>query len=319
MKILSPGKFWNLSRCALPQGGFSILALDHRNNLRKSINPQNPQSVPDETLSSLKLKITHSIAKNASALLIDPEVGLFPVVSQNALPKSVGLIVALEATGYVGETTQRVSKVLDYWSVKKVQRLGANAVKLLVYYHPDSSTTKEIEGLVNDVNEICNETDLPFILEILTYSIDNKTSKLKGSERKKVVIESARRLSKIGGDLLKLEFPADIAGDTDQQSWINSCTDLTAVCQAPWVLLSASVDFPTYLDQVRAACKAGAVGIAAGRAVWKEAVQLEGSAQQEFLIRDASTRLKKLSRLVSELSPKFERIYKIEKTSYQSY
>ena len=312
MKELSIGKYLNLSRCASLPGGFSILALDHRNNLRKTINPKNPKSVQDEILSALKLDITSSIAQYASALLLDPEVGIFPVIANNRLPRDVGLLVALEATGYTGDPVSRQSRILENWSVNKAKKIGANAIKLLVYYHPDSPTAYDIESLVGQVNEECHHVDIPFILEILTYSIKKETKTLTGSERRDVIIESARKLSNIGCDMLKMEFPYDFKNNSDRSLWAKSCLELTTACEAPWVLLSASVDFPTYLDQVAIACKAGAVGVAAGRAVWKEAVLLQGEERMAFLRGEASQRMRRLTSLVSAFSLKFEHIYQVQ-------
>ena len=227
--------------------------------------------------------------------------------------------MALEETGYSGGPNNRESKILEDWSVKKAKQLGVNAVKLLVYYNPDSITASNIEALVRRVNEECAQYDLPFILEILTYSTEKNSEKLIGNNRRDVIIESARKLSLIGCDMLKLEFPIDFRNDPDHKSWVTACSELTAACSAPWVLLSASVDYPTYIDQVAIACDAGAIGIAAGRAVWKEAVMLQGIDRMEFLRGEASERLQRLSDLVSARSPKFDLVYETDNISYISY
>jgi tagatose 1,6-diphosphate aldolase len=319
MKKLSIGKYYNLGRCASTTRGFSILALDHRNNLRNALNPENPDSVKNEVISKLKMDITATISQYASALLLDPEVGAFQVIAENLIPKNVGLVLALESTGYTGDPEGRESNILENWSVDKAKRLGANAVKLLVYYHPDSPTASTIESLVGEVNEDCLRADIPFILEILSYSIKSDSKKLSGIERIDVIIESARKLSRIGCDMLKMEFPYDFKNDQDRSMWAKSCTDLTAACEAPWILLSASVDFQTYLDQVAIACTSGAAGIAVGRAVWKEAVLLQGSERIDFLNGEASERMRRLSSLVSALSRKFTDIYQAQESSYKTY
>jgi len=319
MKNLTLGKYLNLSRCASPVGAFSILALDHRNNLRKTLNLDDPASVPDSVLTKLKLDIISTIATHASALLLDPEVSAFPVVTANALPHSVGLIAALESTGYTGIPTSRESHILDGWSIEKAKMLGVNAVKLLVYYHPQSPTAPEIEELVAFTNEECARFDMPFILEILTYPIDKDAKKLLGAERKDAVVESARKLSQIGGDLLKMEFPLDIQANPDQIIWADACRELTAAANAPWVLLSASVNFNTYLDQVTIACRSGACGVAAGRAVWKEAIKLNGKERIKFLRGKAANRMRRLNALVVALAPPYTSLYQSKNTTYKDY
>ena len=70
----------------------------------------------------------------------------------------------------------------------------------------------------------------------------------------------------------------------------------------PWILLSAAVDFETYLRQVTTACNAGASGIAVGRAVWKEAVAMTPKARGAFLQTTARSRLTRLTALCTALA-----------------
>jgi tagatose-1,6-bisphosphate aldolase len=102
-------------------------------------------------------------------------------------------------------------------------------------------------------------------------------------------------------DLLKAEFPLDTA-DLDETHWAAACRDLHSASVAPWILLSAAVDFHTYLRQVNTACLAGASGIAVGRAVWKEAVTLQGQPRAAFLRDVALPRLQRLTALCNALA-----------------
>jgi tagatose-1,6-bisphosphate aldolase len=43
---LTIGKIRGLQRCAAPNGTFTILALDHRGNLKRAFDPEDPDSVP---------------------------------------------------------------------------------------------------------------------------------------------------------------------------------------------------------------------------------------------------------------------------------
>ncbi len=86
--------------------------------------------------------------------------------------------------------------------------------------------------------------------------------KLSGDERRWVVVETARRLVIPGVDALKAEFPLDFKANPDETVWAEACAELSAASAAPWVLLSASVDYDTYLRQVTIACNAGASGVA---------------------------------------------------------
>jgi len=81
-----------------------------------------------------------------------------------------------------------------------------------------------------------------------------------------------------------------------------ACAEVSAASVVPWILLSAAVDFETYLRQVTVACNAGASGIAVGRAVWKEAVAMTPEARSAFLNTTARLRLTRLTALCSALA-----------------
>jgi tagatose-1,6-bisphosphate aldolase len=61
--------------------------------------------------------------------------------------------------------------------------MGASAIKLLVYYHPDSPTATEIESFTNNIAEECKKHDLVLMLEPLSYSLD-ETKKLTSDEKR---------------------------------------------------------------------------------------------------------------------------------------
>ncbi len=298
---LTVGKYRGLQQCSTRRGTIAVMALDHRNNLRNALNPQAPQTVRDQDLSEFKQLTVSALSSAASAVLLDPEFGAAQCISTGALSGQTGLVVAVEATGYTGDPTARQSRVLPDWNVAKARRMGANAIKFLVYYHPDSPSAPIIEDFVRKVAGDCKQEDIPLFLEPLSYSLDSSRKTLDPDERHRVVLETARRLVMPGVDVLKAEFPLDIAAEPDEKEWQQACVKLSQACPVPWVLLSASVDYDTYLRQVIAACQAGASGVAAGRAVWKEATSLSGVARHEFLATTAYQRMCRLTSLCDSL------------------
>src|SRR5512138_21654 len=173
MKPISIGKLRGLQQISSRRGTFTALALDHRQNLRKA----NPVFVDDAELSCFKVEVTSALAHRATAVLLDPEVSAAQAIAQRALPNSVGLVVAVESTGYTGDATARHAQIIPGWSVEKAKRMGASAIKLLVYYHPDSPTAQEIEDFTAKVAEDCKKYDLVLMLEPLSYS-PNENRKL---------------------------------------------------------------------------------------------------------------------------------------------
>ena len=78
---------------------------------------------------------------------------------------------------------------------------------------------------------------------------------------------------------------------------MKACEEISEASVTPWILLSAAVDYETFLRQVTIACQSGASGIAVGRAVWQEAVSVLGEERTEFLRNIAYQRMTRLSSL----------------------
>jgi tagatose-1,6-bisphosphate aldolase len=307
---ISVGKLRGLQQISTQRGTFTALALDHRQNLRRALNPANPDSVSDDQLSRFKLDVTSALASEATAVLLDPEVSAAQAVAGHSIPNHVGLVVAVESTGYTGDPTARHAQILPGWSVEKAKRMGASAIKLLVYYHPDSPTASEIETFTEQVAEDCVRYDLTLMLEPLSYSLD-ASGKLSSEEKQYVVVETARRLAALRVDILKAEFPLDVS-ETDISKWTEACKEISAVSTVPWILLSAAVDYEVFLDQVTVACNAGASGIAVGRAVWKEAVTINAEERIKFLQTTARQRIARLTSLCHALARPYTDFYQAE-------
>jgi tagatose-1,6-bisphosphate aldolase len=303
MKPITIGKLRGLQQIASPRGTFTALALDHRQNLRKA----NPAFFNDAELSRFKLDVVSALAGEATAVLLDPEVSAAQAVAAGVIPKHIGLVVAVESTGYTGDATARRAQIIPGWSVEKAKRMGASAVKLLVYYHPDSPTARETEDFTAQVAEDCRRHDLALMLEPLSYSLD-QNRKLSSEEKRYVVVETARRLTPLDVDILKTEFPLDV-GDPDEAKWLDACKEISSASAVPWILLSAAVDFETFIRQVTAACNAGASGIAVGRAVWKEAVNMMGDDRIEFLRTTARQRISRLTSLCHAIARPYTDFY----------
>ena len=163
---------------------------------------------------------------------------------------------------------------------------------------------------------------MPFFLEPLSYSLDSGPKPLLAQERRRVIIETARRLTPLGGDVLKAEFPIDVASENDRRVWREACAEMSSASNIPWVLLSGSATFDLYLEQVSVACQAGASGVAAGRAVWQEAVRMNGDARMAFLRETARVRMERLAALCAALARSWMDLYAAPQMSadwYQQY
>jgi len=303
MKRLSIGKIRGLQQIANPDGIFTICAFDHRGSLRNMIGKEKSGEVNYAEMVKRKLELCSSLAKHASAVLLDPVFGAAQCISHNVLPNNAGLLVSIEASGYSGEKEHRLTKLLDGWSVDKIKRMGASAVKILVYYRPDlEQLASQQLDTVNMVGMECIKHDLPFLVEPISYPVGSEISNQQefAAMKEKLVIKTAQGISAQPIDVLKSEFPADLHYRKDKSELINLCHQLDMSSQVPWVILSAGVDFELFYQQVEIACQAGASGFLGGRAIWQEAMHIDDARERvKYLSTVGVDRLKRLNEIAS--------------------
>lgn len=304
---LSPGRWRGLKTTSLKEHAvFGIVAFDQRASYRKML----PEGTSYETAVQIKEDVVGALTLNATAVLLDPVYGLG--AAMNMTGKS-GLLMSWEESGYSGDSTYRRPEFLDTWTPEKIRKMGASAVKLLVYYNPNSGDlADELDALIREKVAECHAQDLPVFLEPMSYSIDANISKDSAefaAQKRQIVVETARRLSKTGADVLKMEFPFDHNYESDEKVWREGCEELSAASDVPWVLLSAGVNFETFERQTIIACEAGASGFLAGRAIWKEAATMTDEERQVFLSGKATDRLNSLLAIAQEKSRPWTAFY----------
>jgi tagatose-1,6-bisphosphate aldolase len=256
---------------------------------------------------AFKKEVIRTLGPYSSAFLLDPMIGAAPAIADGTLPGAAGLIVCVEDSGYAGDSFARISRLPKDWRVEKVKRMGASAVKLLIYYHPESETAPAMKELLAEVSEDCTRCDIPLFFEILTYAKAKDEEPLSGALRRDIILRSVSELTPIGGDILKVEFPASL--NEERHVWEEACQSITQASCIPWVLLSAGVDSEVFLEQTAVACANGASGLLAGRAIWKEALSLDGEERSTFLEEIALDRLRRLSELCTASARPFFELY----------
>ena len=78
MTTLSIGKYRGLQQCATERGAVAVFALDHRGNLRRALNPANPDSVSPAEMSAFKQQVVAALAPATSAT--------FPLIPRSIAP-----------------------------------------------------------------------------------------------------------------------------------------------------------------------------------------------------------------------------------------
>lgn len=314
MNDISSGKLRGIVKLADTKGRFKMMAIDQRGSMVQALADvlnKEKADVQYEDVAALKTLITRELAPNATAVLTDPIYGYPYSIAE--IPRDVALLLAYEESGYVSEgvsENERLSNPIENWTIATAQRAGADAIKLLAYYHPDASeaTLRHQQAFVQHVGDECEKHDLPFLLELVSYALEGTTKSVAFARQKPaLVIRSVEEFTapRYKVDILKLEFPADLKYTADYQDKRfyagdsaytlaevkDICQRLDAASTLPWVILSAGVDIEEFIENVHLATEAGASGFLCGRAIWKDAVQYypDTEAVNRFLADEATT------------------------------
>src|SRR5438132_11493328 len=132
----SPGKVQHMKALSDKNGIIAAAAMDQRGSLQKAI--ASAKGVPTDQVTSammeeFKVTVAKILTPHASAILLDPEYGL-PAAKARA--SSAGLLLAYEESGYDNTKPGRLPDLLPHLSAKRIKDLGADAVKILIYYTP---------------------------------------------------------------------------------------------------------------------------------------------------------------------------------------
>lgn len=298
---LPPGKLMGLRRITDAKDRFKVLALDQSNSFKKALRALHEKTgsraEPSyEEIRGTKLEMVRILGEHSSATLLDVNFGARQAVNSWALPRSAGLIVRVEASKDAG----LASELEPGWGVEKIKRMGASAVKLLVYLDTRDKANVEAQiAFVQAVSKACREQDILLMTEELSFPRKGEEKSSPSYKARKVDnILEATRLIGPHTDILKLEFPGDIRADSDSKLAEN-LGRLNEAAVRPWVLLSAGEKFDLFVKQVELAMKAGCSGYMAGRAIFNE--YFEGATPTErtqFLKTTGTDRMKTLNAIV---------------------
>ena len=302
MKTLTIGKLRGLQQIATPDGILAMCAMDHRDSLRRIMGEG--QELNYDEMVERKLELCSNLAPHASAVLLDPTFGAAQCIARGVLPKSTGLVVSIEASGYGGMSELRFTELLDGWNAGKIKRMGASAAKLLVYYRPDLiELAAKLLDMVDAIGLECKNHDLPLVVEPLSYPVGEEVRNPAhfAKVKEQLVLKTARQITESPIDVLKTEFPTDLRYNKDKAKAAELCRQLDEASTVPWVVLSAAVDFETFCQQVEIACQCGASGFLAGRAIWQDAMRIDKAKERtRFLAATGADRLKKLSEIAGK-------------------
>jgi len=264
-------------------GLFLMVALDHRGSLKKMIGENWEEKIIEWKKNAIEI-----LGPLSSAILIDPEWGL-EAFSKVGLEKPY--LLSAEKSGYKETEGGRETEIK--YPAKKLKEMGAEGVKLLIYYNPQTPIATKQKKLIVKMAQDCEKNDISFLLEIITYDF-GKENKHKGI----LVVDSVKDIFSLGVkiDIFKIEFPGKIDSEGAKDLASNFCKEITEILgKTPWILLSAGDDFEDFKEKVKLAIKNGAKGFLAGRSLWKDFVNYKEEEWKKFFKDKSLKRLKEIS------------------------
>ncbi|MFG1694973.1 hypothetical protein [Nonomuraea sp. NPDC049309] len=279
-----------LDLLARPSGGFAMVAMDQRESLRQMFTAATGRRAGDDALRDFKLTVARELGPYASGFLIDQDYGFEQVAGEGTV--SGGLIVAVDSLRQDPDGPVEDTGIDDRVDMEAARKLGAVAAKLLLIWRDDDERERRLETAAEFVRR-CAAAGLLSVLEGVAKPARGEEAEFDGPA---AIREAARELAGLRPDLYKAQVP--LGGAAPEERLVEECAALDAVIPVPWVVLSQGVERDDFPAAVRAACRAGASGMLAGRAVWSDLV---GSADLAADLRATSVpRLQRLAAIVDE-------------------
>ena len=282
-------------------GVIKAAAMDQRGSLVSRLSSAcgiEKEAVTNEMMEEFKEAVSEVLTPHASAILLDPEWGL---PGAEARAEGTGLIMSYEKSSasrnysevYQHSLPAKMKELMPDWSVRKSIENGADAVKLLIYYHPDEDKlyNDQKEAMVERVGAECAYHDIPFFLEFLGYGPDGgdwKNDPELARQKPDIVRRSIAEFSreKYNVDVLKVEIPVNLKfakgtdayeGETevyDREEVLQHFASAAEAAKKPMIYLSAGVDAPQMRESLRLANDSGADwnGVLCGRATWQNGI-----------------------------------------------
>lgn len=252
-----------LAPLASDDGLFSMLALDQRESLRGMLaGSESAAAVPDEALVAFKDLAKGILTPHATAVLLDRHFGLNGEPNHGIAPGCT-LMLAADILHQVPGQPVDYTEFDDAVTPAMIAETGAVALKLLVMWRADE-TAAQRKDIVEPFLRLAADAEVAAVVEgIVVPPADG----FGPGERDRAILAAAEELSD-GADLYKAQVPGYSPGDTTQVR--EASVRVSQSIDTPWVVLSNGVAAEDFASAVEEACRGGASGFLAGRAIWAD-------------------------------------------------
>jgi len=246
-------------------GTYAMVAMDQRESLRTMFRDEGFDD-SDERVRMFKTAVARELAPYASGFLIEPD---FVADVRPFVPR--GLILAVDLL------EQERGGIVEDTRLDEIETLpdGVAALKLLVIWRDDNRRPERVEMCERFV-ALAERHGVLSVLEPVVRE-DHQ------------IVEAAAELGQTRPSLYKAQSPRQ--GDI-----VARCHEITDALPVPWVVLSQGVPRDEFPAAVEAACRGGARGFLAGRALWTNTLQAEDPT--ELLRTQSVPRLQELIAIV---------------------
>ena len=275
-----------------PNGKFAIAPFDQRGSLAKLLGVDHTSESGKKEIKDLKISFMKVFSPIASGVLVDPEFGL-PALEYR--DHHAGLLLSLEKSSYDAEDKNAMPQFYEGWGVSQIIEKGG-MVKLLMFYHPQSSNADKKRALAKKFFEESKAAGSPFLLEVILHPNGESEQEFIQTFTK-LQTQLVKDFTDVC-DVLKLEFPIHAGAELNEDEAAKACDQISAASKVPWILLSKGMGFERFIRAVEIAMKHGSSGFAVGRAIWKEVGDYPTIERENFLHNVAVPRLQQLIALL---------------------
>jgi sulfofructosephosphate aldolase len=264
-----------------------MVAIDQRESLRVMLRDATGRPVTNADLVHFKVQVARALSAHASALLVDVDYGLEPILQAGVLGAECGLIVAVDTIVYNEKGQGVASGPRADMSNRDWARDAVAALKLLVIWSESQwfgTDATEVGAFV----ELCRRRRLLSIVEVVVREADGSLPAT-GMRQSELLVEASRDVARLGPDLYKTEVP--FLGRGDSREIVDAARAISESLSCPWVVLSSGVVSGAFPEAVRLSCLGGASGFLAGRGIWGPAV---GANAERELNQSSLMRLREL-------------------------
>jgi tagatose 1,6-diphosphate aldolase len=296
-RLSDVGKQRSLQRVVSEDGLFHVLAIDHLSDFAELLSPD-PSMVGFSDVVRAKDAVIRTAMDSVSAVLVDARYGGH-LVHAGSISRSTGLMMSLEDEDYAIPPGSRRTRLRAGWSIQQAKLAGVDVAKLLWFFRPDADSADNQLELLESLVAASVDLSIPLLVEPIWYPLhdEDPSSDEWKAGRIRGIIESAVIADRCGIDVLKVEFPGYVDTPAGRSASVDAVNELNERTSAPWVVLSAGVDYDDFATQIEIASEAGSSGYVAGRSIWRDALLTRDPGKRESAIAEIKHRFDHLNGL----------------------